>query len=47
MVQVSTARKAPRSRERRRGKLLGRASREHSRESSPQERGLFTLAEQA
>lgn len=30
-----------------RGKLLGRASREHSRESSPQEHSLFTLAEQA
>lgn len=46
-VWVSAARKALQSRERQRGKLLGRASRERSRESSPQERSLFTLAEQA
>lgn len=42
MVQVSAARKALWEQERRRGKLLGRAGREHSGESS-----LFTLAEQA
>lgn len=41
------ARKAWWSWERWRGKLLGRVSRELSRESSLQEHSLFTLAEQA
>lgn len=47
MVQASMARKAVWSQKRQKGKLLGRVSRECSRESSPQERSLFTLAAQA